>query len=69
MNHRIDCTWLFTFSSDSNSLFLCPAVPTPPQKANKVEDDTSSGEDNSDDEEAAAETPGVSDHQVPTTVC
>ena len=48
------------------SFFVCPAVPTPPQKTDKVEDDTSSGEDNSDDEEA---TPGVSEYQVPTTVC
>lgn len=42
-------------------------VPTPPQKTDKVGDDTSSGEDNSDDEETAVETSGVSEYQVPTT--
>lgn len=46
-------------------MFIFPAVPTPPQKTEKVEDDTSSGEDNSDDDEGAA----VSEYQVPTTVC
>ena len=40
----------------------------PPQKTDKVEDDTTSGEDNSDDEEATAENSGVSEYQVPTTV-
>lgn len=69
LNRIIDCTWLCTVSSNSTSFFICPAVPTPPQKADKVEDDTSSGEDNSDDEEAAADNPGVSEYQVPTTVC
>ena len=69
MNRRIGCTWLCTFSSHITSFFIFPAVPTPPQKTDKVEVDTSSGEDNSDDEEAAAETSGVSEYQVPTTVC
>jgi len=49
--------------------FIFPAVPTPPQKTDKVEDDTSSGEDNSDDDEGATETSAVSEYQVPTTVC
>ena len=40
----------------------------PPQKTDKVEDDTTSGEDNSDDEETTAENSGVSEYQVPTTV-
>lgn len=42
-------------------------VPTPPQKTNKVEDDSTSGEDNSDEDESTAETSGVSEYQVPTT--
>lgn len=69
MNRKIDCTWLCIFSSQVTSLFIFPAVPTPPQKTGKVEDDTSSGEDNSDDDEGAAETSAVSEYQVPTTVC
>ena len=68
MNCRIDSPWLCTLSSYVTSLFICSAVPAPPQKTDKVEDDTSSGEDNSDEEEAIAENSGVSEYQVPTTV-
>lgn len=50
-------------------IFICLAVPTPPPKADKADEDSSSGEDNSDDEEAAAENPAASEYQVPTTVC
>ena len=69
MNCPFDSPWLCTWTSYVMSLFICPAVPTPPQKTDKVEDDTSSGEDNSDEEESTAETSGVSEYQVPTTVC
>ena len=50
-------------------VFICLAAPTPPPKADKTDEDTSSGEDNSDDEEALAENPAGSEYQVPTTVC
>lgn len=69
MNCQIDSPSLCRLSSYGTSFFICPAVPTPPQKTDKVGDDTSSGEDNSDDEETAVETSGVSEYQVPTTVC
>ena len=49
-------------------MFVCTAVPTPPQKVDKVQEDSSSGEENSDEEEAAAD-PTPSEYQVPTKVC
>lgn len=44
------------------------AAPTPPRKAEKEGDETSSGEENSDDDEAPSENPASSEYQVPTTV-
>ena len=45
------------------------AVPTPPQKVDKSEDESESSGDSDDDDEGGSENPATAEYQVPTKVC